>query len=126
MHYVAVESEGRILVPDVQVLRSLRHRWCWERRSRPHIPTWSFAKVPREMFSPNENARMLCVYMRPWTLNPEESTSTNPLLSLLGKCIVTSVADIPVWTRLRTSGTGPDDAGLMQGMGAALGVDARP
>ena len=67
---------------------------------------------------------MLCVYMRPWTLNPEESSSTNPLLSLLGKCIVTSVADIPVWTRLRTSGTGTDDAGLMQGTGAALGVDA--
>ena len=100
IHYVAMEEEDRILIPDVPALCSLRHRWCWERRRRPHIPTWSFAKVPRPSFSPEENARMLCVYMRPWTLNPRDSTKRNPLLSLLGKCVVTTEADIPTWTQL--------------------------
>ena len=44
---------------------------------------------------------MLCVYMRPWTLKPAESTRLNPLLSVLGKCVITTEADIPVWTQLQ-------------------------
>ena len=43
---------------------------------------------------------MLCVYLRPWTLKPQESTRHNPLLSVLGKCVVTTEADIPAWTQL--------------------------
>ena len=31
-----------------------------------------------------ENARLLCVYMRPWTLNPADATEQTPLLSRLG------------------------------------------
>ena len=73
-HYVALDGEGRILVPDLAVLRSLRHRWCWKRRNRLHIPCWSFAKVPRSAFSPEENARLLSVYMRPWKLHKEHAT----------------------------------------------------
>ena len=63
-HYTAIEGEGRILVPDLRDLHCLRHCWCWEARPRPHLPTWSFAKVPRLLFSPEENARLLSVYMR--------------------------------------------------------------
>ena len=100
IHYIATENSDRILLPDVLQLCSLRHRWCWEKRQRPHIPTWSFAEVPSPLFSPEENARMLCVYMRPWTLNPSASSRLNPLLSVLGECIVTAEADIPAWTQL--------------------------
>ena len=100
IHYIATEDSDRILLPDILQLCSLRHRWCWEKRQRPHIPTWSFAKVPSPLFSPEENARMLCVYMRPWTLNPEDSSRLNPLLSVLGECITTTEADIPTWTQL--------------------------
>ena len=100
IHYIAIENSDRILLPDILQLCSLRHRWCWEKRQRPHIPTWSFAKVPSPLFSPEENARMLCVYMRPWTLNPEDSSRLNPLLSVLGECIITTEADIPAWTQL--------------------------
>ena len=38
--------------------------------------------------------------MRPWTLKHEDSTRLNPLLSVLGKCVITTEADIPVWTQL--------------------------
>ena len=61
IHYVAAEGENRVLLPGLPALRGLRHRWCWEARPRPHLPTWSFAKVPRPLCSPEENARLLCV-----------------------------------------------------------------
>ena len=67
-HYTAIEGEDRILLPDLRNLHGLRHCWCWEARPRPHLPTWPFAKVPRLQFSPEENVRLLSVYMRPWTL----------------------------------------------------------
>ena len=73
-------------MPDLRELNGLRHGWCWQERPRPHLPTWSFAKIPRVQFSPEENARLMSVYMRPWTLRESESTNGNPLLSLLGKC----------------------------------------
>ena len=85
-HYTALPGEDRILMPDLRELKGLRHCWCWQERPRPHLPTWSFAKVPRLQFSPKENARLMSVYMRPWTLRESESTKSNPLLSLLGKC----------------------------------------
>ena len=85
-HYTALPGEDRILMPDLRELNGLRHCWCWQERPRPYLPTWSFAKVPRLQFSPEENARLLSVYMRPWTLRESESTRYNPLLSLLGEC----------------------------------------
>ena len=66
-HYIAIEGEGRILMPDLPELHGLRNCWCWEARPRPHLPTWSFAKVPRLQFSPEENARLLSVYTVSYT-----------------------------------------------------------
>ena len=97
VHYIAVESIDRILLPEIEALCGLRHCWCWERRERLHIPTWFFTQVPRIGFSPEENARLLCVYMRPWTLNPSESSCDNPLLSDLGKCLRIDNNLIPSW-----------------------------
>ena len=85
-HYTALPDDDRILMPNLRHLNGLRHCWCWQKRPRPHLPTWSFAKSPRSQFSPEENARLMSVYMRPWTLRESESTNGNPLLSLLGKC----------------------------------------
>ena len=101
VHYVAIPAKHRILLPELPALRGLRHRWCWEARARPHLPTWSFAKVPRPDFSPDENARLLSVYLRPWTLNPAESTALNPLLSILGKCQTIGDRLVPVWAQLQ-------------------------
>ena len=84
VHYIAVGGADRILLPDVPALGSLRHRWYWQTRRRPHVPVWNYAKVPRVTLAPEENARLLCVYMRPWTLNPADATEHTPLLSRLG------------------------------------------
>ena len=82
VHYVAAPAERRILLPDVPALRGLRHRWCWEARARPHLPVWSFAKVPRPEFSPDESARLFSVYLRSLTLTPTERPTTRCCLSL--------------------------------------------
>ena len=58
-HYEAMAAEGRILIPDLPELHNLRHRWVWERRLRPHVPVWNFAKVAKTDISPEGNARML-------------------------------------------------------------------
>ena len=85
----------------------------WVRRSRPHVPVWSYVKVPKWNFSPNENGRLLNVYMRPWTLNPADATADNVLLSDMALCKedlhVTALEDSktdasPWWRRLRKSG----------------------
>ena len=99
-HYKALEGEHRILMPNLPKLQGLRHCWCWEARPRPYLPTWSFAKVPRLQFSPEENARLLSVYMRPWTLRETESSQRNPLLSTLGKCEKREEEVRPLWLDL--------------------------
>ena len=93
-------------MPELRELHGLRHCWCWEARPRPDLPTWSFAKVPRLQFSPEENARLLSVYMRPWTLRESESTKSNPLLSLLGKCEKNGEEVLPLWLGLSTGCAG--------------------
>ena len=99
-------------MPDLRDLNGLRHCWCWQKRPRPHLPTWSFAKVPRLQFSPEENARLMSVYMRPWTLRESESTNSNPLLSLLGKCEQKGEEWHPRWKTVTTKCAGSaQDAG---------------
>ena len=99
-------------MPNLRDLHGLRHCWFWEARNRLHLPTWSFAKVPRLQFSPEENARLLSVYLRPWTLRESESTKSNPLLSLLGKCEKKGEEVLPIWMGLPAEITGfAHDAG---------------
>ena len=83
VHYVAVAGEHRVLLPDLPVLRGLRHCWCWEKRDRPFLPLWSKGKMPDRRWSPEENSRLLSLYMRPWTLDERCSSDQNPLLSQL-------------------------------------------
>jgi hypothetical protein len=99
IHYLAKDTVDRILLPDIPALKGLRHRWFWQRRSRPFVPVWSYAKVPRATLSPEENGRLLSVYMRPWTLNPHDATETTPLLSRL-----------QMSKSVRKSPAAPDDA----------------
>ena len=102
---MALEGENRILMPNLPLLQGLRHCWCWEARPRPYLPTWSFAKVPRLQFSPEENVRLLSIYMRPWTLDESESRSHTPLLSLLGQCKEAEENVEPVLKTLPASGS---------------------
>ena len=93
-------------MPNLPHLHGLRHCWCWGARRRPHLPTWPFAKVPRLQFSPEENACLLSIYMRPWTLRESESTFNNPLLSLLGKCEKREEEVRPLWIELPLDASG--------------------
>ena len=111
-HYTALTAENRILLPDLRNLNGLRLCWCWQTRPRPYLPTWSFAKIPRLQFSPEENARLMSVYMRPWTLRESESTNSNPLLSLLGKCEKKGEEWHPKWQTVASQSAGSaQDAG---------------
>ena len=111
-HYIALPAENRILLPDLGNLNGLRHCWCWQTRPRPHLPTWSFAKIPSLQFSPEENARLMSVYMRPWILRESERTNSNPLLSLLGKCEKKGESWHPKWQTVASQSAGSaQDAG---------------
>lgn len=68
-------------MPDIPALQGLRHKWYWERRPRPYVPVWNFAKMPRPTLPIEENARLLSVYMRPWTLNHADVSEHTPLLT---------------------------------------------
>ena len=87
-HFKAIEKHGRILMPDFEHLSNLRHKWCWERRKRPHVPLWTNAKLPRQTLPIEENARIISVCMRPWTLNHEDVSTMNPLLTALAETVM--------------------------------------
>ena len=38
VHYEVRPSGNRILLPVIDALGILRHKWFWERRRRPHVP----------------------------------------------------------------------------------------
>ena len=40
--------------------------------------------MPNKKYNVEENSRMLCVYMRPWTLCVDDATADNPLLANMG------------------------------------------
>ena len=101
VHYAAKDSKDRILLPDLATLQNLRHRWLWARRRRLEVPTWSYAKVPKSNQAPEENARLLCIYMRPWTLNTADVSEHVPLLSSMAGCTRLPEKGADVWIHLQ-------------------------
>ena len=69
------------MLQQLQAIGSLPHRYMWVKRRVPVVPVWSNAKLPRSSFSPEENCRLLSIYFRPWTLDPNTATADNPLLA---------------------------------------------
>ena len=93
LHYIATEADARILMPDLAVLHGLRHRWCWERRQRLHVPVWAYAKMPHARLAAEENCRVTSTYFRPCCLNPKDANKFNPLLENLGRVIPSPAHD---------------------------------
>ena len=80
-HYTIRPGEGYVALPLLDVLGSLPHRWYWVQRDVPVVPVWNHAKLPNARNSPEENCRLLSIYFRPWTLDPDATTADNRLLA---------------------------------------------
>ena len=109
-HLKALEAEDRILMPSLRDLSGLRHCCCWQ--ERPSSSAMVLCEAPRLQFSPEENARLRSVYMRPWTLQASESTKSSPHVSLLGTCAEQGESVLPFWKNTPSEIAGPaQDAG---------------
>ena len=81
VHYFAKEAPNRILLPNIPQLQGMRNRWVWEKRNRPYVPVFEKCKMPDKRHHHEENARLFCVYYRPWCLNQQDASPSNPLLT---------------------------------------------
>ena len=86
IHYIAQPGDDHVMLQDVKAIGSLPHRYIWVKRRVPVVPVWSHAKLPNSRYSPEENCRLLSIYFRPWTLDPNGATADNLLLAKLGNC----------------------------------------
>ena len=59
---------------------SFRHSWILVARSRPVVPCPENTPLPNRKQSKHMRAKILSVYMRPWTLVPEEGTVDTPYI----------------------------------------------
>ena len=82
-HYIAQPGDDHVMLQQIEAIGSLPHRYIWVKRRVPVVPVWSHAKLPNSHFGPEENCRLLSIYFRPWTLDPNTSTADNPLLAEL-------------------------------------------
>ena len=72
---VQAQPGGRMLcLPDLTALQTLRHEWVLRRRARPLIPCPERTPMPSRTMDHNDRARLLSVYLRPWTLHRELSS----------------------------------------------------
>jgi len=74
--YIVKEGGGEdwLPFPDVPATASFRHTWVLRRRSRPRVPTFAGAPVPRRSVGEQERAAMITqVYFHPWTLRAAEA-----------------------------------------------------
>jgi hypothetical protein len=64
----AVNSDDYISFPDVAATTLLRHSYLMRRNRPPTVPQPSMTPLPRKCMSANDKARILSIYVRPWTL----------------------------------------------------------
>ena len=83
VHYIAQPGDDRVMLQEIAAIGSLPDRFMWVKRRVPVVLVWSYAKLPNSRFGPEENCRLLSIYFRPWTLDPNTATAHNPLLSEL-------------------------------------------
>ena len=79
-----------------KVYKVLRHSWVIVRRPRPYVPVLIGAKVPDAATQPEETAKYVSAFFRPWTCCPQTSSEEKqvvgsathrtdiPSLSMLG------------------------------------------
>ena len=69
-------KKGRVQYP-AQSGAVLRHGWCLQRRSTPHVPCFAHCPVPARLDEKvNENARLTMAYFRAWTFDARRCTDS--------------------------------------------------
>ena len=96
LHYRVLAIGDWLVLPELEDLKTLPHRWVLKRRERPTVPLVRRKRVPSARFTEEENARMCNVYMRPWTLNVAWHTMDVPFLGRLS-IPADSVQVVPAW-----------------------------
>eukprot|EP00973_Karenia_brevis_P025302 3490483-Karenia_brevis.AAC.1 len=56
------------------------HSWILIRRQRPVVPCPERCPLPHRRMSANVRAKLLSIYLRPWTLSRKLSTAQVPFL----------------------------------------------
>ena len=65
LHHRVLAVGDWLVLPELEELKTLPHRWVLKRRERPMVPLFRRQKVPSARFTEEEKARMCNVYMRP-------------------------------------------------------------
>ena len=75
LHWTVIEPEDNVRRKDYitypsygSLFESFRHEWVMVFQSRPFVPQPSGAPLPDKRHTVEERARLLSVYLRPWTL----------------------------------------------------------
>ena len=83
IHYVVSEpfgSDSHIVFPDLSATKLVRHRFVLVRQTRPYVPQPIKTPLLRKNMDLDERGRILSVYLRPWTLVPDQATPHVPYL----------------------------------------------
>ena len=76
-----------MMFPDVEILHFFRHQWVLKRRERPVCPCPEHTPLPRNGMAADQKARILSVYLRPWTLLQEFDNAAVPHLRNLRRIV---------------------------------------
>jgi hypothetical protein len=76
-----------IAFPQTEATSRYRNFWIMRRRQRPVVPCPEHTPLPKRGMKPEEKARILSTYLRPWSLLHEHASAAVPHLR-----------DLNVWT----------------------------
>ena len=87
--------------------QTFRHSWILVERSYPMVPCAGNTPLPNRKQSKQQRAKILSVYLRPWTLIATEATATKPYIANLDAVQVADVAHTDMrmaWKQYYTTG----------------------
>ena len=58
-----------VVLPELEGMKSFRHRWILRRRKRPMVPAPSHTPMPDKQSTKEGKSRLFSLYMRPWVLD---------------------------------------------------------
>ena len=77
----AMETRTLLFFPEIPGDMQLRDKWYMVKRKRFPVPSPHCTILPHRQKIAEARAKVLSVYLRPWTLDAEEATEQVPLLT---------------------------------------------